>query len=110
MDSLLDLPAKALAKAQRIAERGTAELHYLQKMIESGAFRLEPPQNLAGMVTDIRRWGEIGMVPALNARRTPNGLAIIDDEGSLIVRTGPGHTERFRAGEVTLSREAAPVA
>jgi len=83
MDSLLDLPAKALAKAQRIAERGAAELHYLQKMIESGAFRLEPPQNLAGMVADIRRWGEIGMVPALNARRTPNRLAVIDDEGSL---------------------------
>ena len=83
MDSLLDLPAKALAKAQRIAERGAAELHYLQKMIESGAFRLEPPQNLAGMVADIRRWGEIGMVPALNARRTPTRLAVIDDEGSL---------------------------
>jgi fatty-acyl-CoA synthase len=83
MDSLLDMPAKALAKAQRIAERGAAELHYLQKMIESGAFRLEPPQNLAGMVADIRRWGEIGMVPALNARRTPNQLAVIDDEGSL---------------------------
>jgi acyl-CoA synthetase (AMP-forming)/AMP-acid ligase II len=83
MDSLLDLPAKALAKAQHFAERGAAELHYLQKMIESGAFRLEPPQNLAGMVADIRRWGEIGMVPALNARRTPNRLAVIDDEGSL---------------------------
>ena len=83
MDSLLDLPAKALAKAQRIAERGAAELHYLQKMIESGAFRLEPPQNLAGMVADVRRWGEIGMVPALNARRTPTRLAVIDDEGSL---------------------------
>ena len=83
MDSLLDLPAKALAKAQRIAERGAAELHYLQKMIESGAFRLEPPQNLAGMVADIRRWGEIGMVPALNARRTPTRLAVIDDEGPL---------------------------
>lgn len=83
MPSLFDLPAQALAKAQQLAERGSAELHYLAKMIESGAFRLEPPQNLVGMVADIRRWGEIGMVPALNARRTPNSLAIIDDEGSM---------------------------
>ena len=83
MPSLFDLPAQALAKAQRLADRGSAELHYLYKMIESGAFRLEPPQNLVEMALDIRRWGEIGMVPALNARRTPNKLAIIDDEGSM---------------------------
>ncbi|QEN12211.1 long-chain-fatty-acid--CoA ligase FadD2 [Mycolicibacterium sp. ELW1] len=83
MSSLFDLPAQALAKAQRLADRGSAELHYLAKMIESGAFRLEPPQNLIGMVADIRRWGEIGMVPALNARRTPNKAAIVDDEGSM---------------------------
>lgn len=31
----------------------------------------------------------------------------IDDEGSLIVRTTAGKTERFRAGEVTLSRQSA---
>jgi len=43
--------------------------------------------------------------------RTVSGTATgIDDEGSLIVRTGPGRTERFRAGEVTLSREATPAA
>ena len=36
-----------------------------------GALKLEPPQNIAAMVADIRRWGEIGMIPALNARRTP---------------------------------------
>jgi fatty-acyl-CoA synthase len=83
MSSLTDLPSKALSKVQTLAERGAAELHYLQKFIQSGAFGLEPPQNLAGMVADIRRWGEIGMVPALNARRTPNRLAIVDDEGSL---------------------------
>jgi BirA family biotin operon repressor/biotin-[acetyl-CoA-carboxylase] ligase len=34
----------------------------------------------------------------------------IDDEGSLIVRTSAGKTERFRAGEVTLRRDPAPVA
>ncbi len=83
MSSLTDLPSKALSKVQTLAERGAAELHYLQKFIQSGAFGLEPPQNLAAMVADIRRWGEIGMVPALNARRTPNRLAIVDDEGSL---------------------------
>ncbi len=32
----------------------------------------------------------------------------IDNEGSLIVRLTSGRTERFRAGEVTLSRDAAP--
>jgi fatty-acyl-CoA synthase len=79
----MDLPFQALAKVQRVADRGSAELHYLFKMIESGAFGLEPPQNLVAMLADIRRWGEIGMIPALNARRTPNKLAIVDDEGSL---------------------------
>ena len=83
MFNLFDLPAQVMAKAQQYAERGSAELHYLQKMISAGAFRPEPPQNLAAMVADIRRWGEVGMIPALNARRTPNKLAIIDDEGSL---------------------------
>ncbi len=83
MPSLMDIPSQALAKVQKLAERGSSELHYLHKMIESGALRLEPPQNLVGLVTDIRRWGEIGMVPALNARRTPNKLAIVDDEGSM---------------------------
>lgn len=43
--------------------------------------------------------------------RTVTGTATgIDAEGSLIVRTGPGRTERFRAGEVTLSRESTSAA
>lgn len=79
-DALL---AQALGKAHQLAERGSAELHYLQKMIQSGAFGIEPPQNIAGMLTDIRRWGEVGMIPALNARRTPHRTAIIDDEGTM---------------------------
>ena len=33
MSSLIDLPSKALAKIQTLAERGAAELHYLQKLI-----------------------------------------------------------------------------
>ena len=83
MVSLSDLAGQVLGKAQQFAERGSAELHYLQKMIQSGAFGIEAPQNVAAMVADIRRWGEVGMIPALNARRTPNRLAIVDDEGEL---------------------------
>jgi fatty-acyl-CoA synthase len=83
MPKLTDLPLQAVAKAQQYAERGSAELHYLLKMLEAGAFKLEPPQNVAAMVADIRRWGEFGMIPALNARRTPNRTAIIDDDGEV---------------------------
>lgn len=83
MPNLFDIPGQAAAKLQRYAQRGAAEVHYLRKIIESGAFRLEPPLNYAAMANDIRNWGEIGMLPALNARRTPNRTAIIDDEGSL---------------------------
>src|ERR1700752_1031756 len=72
-----------LTKLQKYVERGSAELHYARKMFEAGAFRLEPPQNVAAMVADIVRWGEVGIVPAINARRTPDRVAIIDDEGSL---------------------------
>jgi fatty-acyl-CoA synthase len=74
---------QAAAKIQQYAERGSAELHYAIKMFEAGAFKIEPPQNIAAMVADIRRWGEFGMIPALNARRTPNGTAIIDDDGEM---------------------------
>ncbi|MDA0252423.1 MAG: long-chain-fatty-acid--CoA ligase FadD2 [Actinomycetota bacterium] len=83
MTLLSDLRAQALAKVGQLAERGSAELHYLQKMISSGAFGLEPPQNLAAMVADLRRWGEVGMIPGLNARRTPHRTALIDDEGAM---------------------------
>jgi fatty-acyl-CoA synthase len=83
MPKLTDLPLQAAGKIQQYAERGSAELHYLLKMFEAGAFKLEPPQNIAAMVADIRRWGEFGMIPALNARRTPNRTAIIDDDGEL---------------------------
>src|SRR6201996_5211023 len=81
MPKLTDLPLQAAAKIQQLAERGSAELHYAVRMFEAGAFKLEPPQNVAAMVADIRRWGEFGMIPALNARRTPNRTAIIDDFG-----------------------------
>jgi BirA family biotin operon repressor/biotin-[acetyl-CoA-carboxylase] ligase len=48
-------------------------------------------------------------VSVTQGTRTVAGTATgIDNEGSLIVRLNSGHSERFRAGEVTLSREAAP--
>ena len=81
MPSLSDLPAALAAKAKQYAERGAAELHYARKMFEAGALRLEPPQQIAAMLGDIRTWGEIGMIPSLNARRHPDRTAVIDDEG-----------------------------
>jgi fatty-acyl-CoA synthase len=83
MPSLFDLPVQAAAKAQQYFDRGSAELHYARKMFEAGAFKLEPPQNFVAMLADIRRWGEFGMIPALNARRYPNRTAIIDDDGEI---------------------------
>src|SRR6202012_4683100 len=84
MPNIADLlPGRAVPKIQQYAERGAAELHYLRKIIESGAFRLEPPLNYAAMAADILKWGAIGMLPSFNARRTPNRAAIIDDDGSL---------------------------
>ncbi len=81
MPSLTDLPAQAAAKAQLILGRGAAELHYARKMFEAGALRLESPRAMAALLADIRRWGEIGMIPALNARRHPDRPACIDDDG-----------------------------
>lgn len=47
-------------------------------------------------------------VSVIQGPRTVRGLATgIDDEGSLLVRTPAGTTERFRAGEVTLGKDAA---
>lgn len=83
MPNLTDLPFQAVAKVQQLAERGSAELHYARKMFEAGAFKVEPPQNIVAMLADIRRWGEFGMIPALNARRTPNAVAVIDDDGEI---------------------------
>ena len=46
MPMIIDLAAGALNKARQYAERGSAELHYLQKMITAGAFGIEPPLTL----------------------------------------------------------------
>ncbi|MGF2947364.1 long-chain-fatty-acid--CoA ligase FadD2 [Mycobacterium sp. Lab-001] len=86
MPNLLGLPGQTVAKVQQYLERGSAELHYLRRIIESGAFRLEPPQNYAAMAADIYKWGEFGMLPSLNARRTPDRAACIDEDGEFTYR------------------------
>jgi len=79
MPNLSDLPG--VAKIQQYVERGTSELHYVRKIFESGAFRLESPLKTAAMAADIAKWGEFGMLPSLNARRHPDRAACIDEEG-----------------------------
>jgi fatty-acyl-CoA synthase len=87
MPKLTELPLQVAATVQetvgKYLDRGAAELHYARKMFQAGALRLESPQHIAAMLADIVRWGEIGMVPALNARRTPHRTAVIDDEGDI---------------------------
>ena len=86
MPNLNDLPGQAVSKIQQYLERGSAELHYVRKIFESGAFRIEPPQNYAAMAADIYKWGEFGMLPALNARRHPDRAACIDEDGEFTCR------------------------
>jgi fatty-acyl-CoA synthase len=81
MPNLSDLPGQIPAKIQQYVERGAAELHYVRKIFEAGAFRLESPLKTAAMAVDIAKWGEFGMLPSLNARRHPDGVAVIDEEG-----------------------------
>ncbi|WP_409436062.1 long-chain-fatty-acid--CoA ligase FadD2 [Mycobacterium sp. SMC-14] len=83
MAKLTDLPSQAANKLGRYLERGGAELHYLRKILQSGALKLESPRVIASALADGARWGELGMIPALNARRNPNGVAVIDDDGSI---------------------------
>ncbi len=86
MANLIGLPGQAVNKLQQYLERGSAELHYVRKIFEAGAFRLEPPQNVAAMATDIYKWGEFGMLPSLNARRHPDRAACIDEDGEFTYR------------------------
>jgi acyl-CoA synthetase (AMP-forming)/AMP-acid ligase II len=90
MPNVNDLPGQAVAKFQQsvgpYAARGAAELHYLRQIIEAGGLRLGSPLNYPAMAADMLRWGAIGMLPAVSARRTPHRAAIIDDEGTLTYR------------------------
>lgn len=81
MPNLSDLPGQAVSKVQQYLDRGSAELHYVRKIFEAGAFRIEPPQNYAAMAADIYKWGEFGMLPSLNARRHPGRAACVDEDG-----------------------------
>src|SRR3984893_5151456 len=82
----VELVTQAAAKARQYADRGANELHYVRKMFEAGALKLESPQAVAARAADIARWGKIGMTPAANARRTPHRVAVIDDEGAMTFR------------------------
>ena len=84
-------------------------MHYLQKMISAGAFRPEPPQNLAAMVADIRRWGEVGMIPALNARRTPTSWRSSTTRGSLTYLELDDATNALANGLLAMGSGAATV-
>lgn len=81
MPNLSDLPGQIPAKIQQYVERGANELHYVRKIFEAGVFKLESPLNYAAMASEIAKWGEFGMLPALNARRHPDRAACIDEEG-----------------------------
>jgi fatty-acyl-CoA synthase len=86
MPNLPGLPGQTVAKLQQYLERGSAELHYVRKIIESGAFRIESPLNYAAMLSEIQKWGEFGMLPSLNARRHPDRAACIDEDGEFTFR------------------------
>lgn len=78
MPNLTDLPGQAVSKLQKsigqYVARGTAELHYLRKIIESGAIGLEPPLNYAALAADIRKWGSRhAAVAQCQARPQPGG-------------------------------------
>ncbi len=84
--NVAELASQAVAKARQYADRGSAELHYLRKIFEAGVLKIESPQSVAAMAADFMRWGEMGMLPAVNARRSPHRAAIIDEEGALTFR------------------------
>lgn len=86
MPSVLDLPIRVVAQAQRCTERVTAEVHYAYKLIQAGVIRRESIHAIAGIATALWRWGDVGMVPAFGAYQNPDGIAIIDDEGSMTYR------------------------
>ena len=83
MPNLSDLPGvgKIQQSIGQYVARGTSELHYVRKIFEAGAFRLESPLKTAAMAADIAKWGEFGMLPSLNARRHPDRAACIDEDG-----------------------------
>ena len=71
-----------------------------------GRLKELPRPRLRARIDDVLRGRPVTVT---QGERTVTGTATgIDNEGSLIVRLTTGRTERFRAGEVTLSKQAAP--
>lgn len=52
-------PADALTNIQqsvgKYLDRGSAELHYALKMFQAGAFKMEPPRDIAAFVNDVKQ-------------------------------------------------------
>lgn len=86
MRRLTDLSAQAAAGIGKLAHRGSSELHYLVKMLRAGALRVEDPRYIAAMLADMVKFGNYGVIPGINARRTPDRLAVVDDFGDLTYR------------------------
>ena len=75
-------PVQAVAKIQQYARARLGRTALRPQDFEAGALRSwSRRRTIAAMVADIRRWGEFGMMPALNARRHPDRAACIDDDG-----------------------------
>ncbi|WP_119608026.1 long-chain-fatty-acid--CoA ligase FadD2 [Mycobacterium leprae] len=83
MPNIPGLPGQAVTKLRHYLERGAAEVHYLRSIFESGALGFEPPLTYAAMAVAMRKWGDLAMLPAMPARRSPHRAALIDEEGTL---------------------------
>lgn len=83
MFELSGFSSQALAGVRRLTHRGMSEMHYLAKMLEAGALRVEKPQNIALTLADLLKFGNYGVIPGINARRNPDRLAVIDDFGEI---------------------------
>ncbi|AKN18353.1 long-chain-fatty-acid--CoA ligase FadD2 [Mycobacterium haemophilum] len=83
MPNLPGLPGQTVTKLQHYLERGAAEAHYLRSIFESGALGFELPLTYAAMAADMRKWGDLAMLPAMHARRSPHRAALIDEDGTL---------------------------
>ena len=90
MPNLMELPVQAVAKLQQYVDRGSAELHYARKMFEAGALKIEPPQNIAAFLADIR-------LTHHEARRT-NALALILRFGERLAERVAASAENARPG------------
>lgn len=66
-----------------VARRAGNELTYVTACARAGILRPEPPQRAALALRDVARYGFVGALPALAARRAGDRAAVIDERGSL---------------------------